>query len=85
MIIHKKKTHMELAQYLHAACFSPVHSTFEKAIKMNHFKTWPGLTTNLFKDLPTSVATVQGRIHRERKNSKVQPGIPPHNNQKWMH
>ena len=26
-------THMELAQYLHASCFSPVKSTFQKSIK----------------------------------------------------
>ena len=38
VIIYKKK-HMELAQCLHAACFSPVRSTFIKAIKitvLNH-------------------------------------------------
>ena len=33
VIIQKKKTHMELVQYLHAACFSPVRSTFARAIK----------------------------------------------------
>ena len=32
VIIQKKKTHMKLAQYLHAACFSPVESTFVKGI-----------------------------------------------------
>jgi hypothetical protein len=37
VIIHKKKTHLELAQYLHAACFSPVKSTFKRAIKMTTF------------------------------------------------
>ena len=39
VIIHKKQIHMELAQYIHVSCFSLVYSTFEKAIKMNHFKT----------------------------------------------
>ena len=33
VIIHKKKTHMELAQHLHSACFLPVKSTFIEAIK----------------------------------------------------
>ena len=33
VIIQKKKTHTELVQYLHAASFSPVKSTFRKAIK----------------------------------------------------
>ena len=69
VIIQKKKTHMELAQYLHAACFSPVRSTFLKAIKNNHFQSWPGLTPDLItKHLPTSVATVQGHIHQERQH-----------------
>ena len=34
VIIHKKKTRLELAQYLHAACYSPVKSTFKRAIKI---------------------------------------------------
>ena len=38
VIIQKKKTHTELAQYLHAACFSPVKSTFEKAINITTSK-----------------------------------------------
>ena len=68
---------MELSQYLHAACFSLVRSTFEKAMQMNHFKTRPGLTTNILKDLSTSVATVQGHIHQERKNlqNKTKPAL----------
>ena len=49
MIIHKKKTHMELAKYLHVAFSPPVRSTFEKAIKMHHFKTWSGLRTNILR------------------------------------
>ena len=56
VIIQKKK--MELAQYLHAACFSQVQSTFEKAIKKIHFKAGPGLNANILKHLPTSIATV---------------------------
>ena len=68
MIIQKKKTHTELAQYLHTACFPPVHSTFLKAIKKNHFKTWPGLTPDILKHLPTSASTVQGHLHQEQQN-----------------
>jgi hypothetical protein len=37
------QTKVELAQHLHAACFSPVKSTFVKAIQNN----WPGLTADL--------------------------------------
>ena len=47
VIIQKKNTHMELAQYFHAACLSPVKSTTITAIKKNHFKSWPGLTPQL--------------------------------------
>ena len=49
VIIKKKQTHQELIQYEHATCFSPVKSTFEKAIKNNFFSTWPGLTQELVK------------------------------------
>ena len=39
VIIQKKHTHLELAQYLHAACFSPVKSTIITAVKKHHFKS----------------------------------------------
>ena len=68
VIINKKRTHAELIQYLHAACFSPVKSTFEQAIKKNFFKTWPGLTPQLVsKHLHTPTATTQGHLHQERQ------------------
>ena len=68
VIINKKRTHAELVQYLHAACFSPVKSTFEQAIKKNFFKTWPGLTPKLVtKYLHTPIATTQGHLHQERQ------------------
>ena len=35
VIVKKKQTHSDLAQYLHAACFSPVKSTFATAITKN--------------------------------------------------
>ena len=63
---------MELAQYLHAACFSPVKSTFAVGIKNQNFTSWPGLTPNLIsKYLPKSVATVQGHIHQGRQNLQI--------------
>ena len=37
IILRKKETHMNLVKYLHAACFSPVPSTFKKAIKKGFF------------------------------------------------
>jgi hypothetical protein len=69
VIIRKKQTHMELAQYLHAACFSPVTSTFVRAIKRGHFNSWPGLTAQLInKSLPPSIATVKGHIAQEKQH-----------------
>ena len=44
VIIQKKQTHLELAQYLHAACFSPVKSTIITAIRKHHFKSVQCLT-----------------------------------------
>ena len=38
VIIKKKQTHADLASYLHAACFSPVRSTFSKAISKKSSK-----------------------------------------------
>ena len=69
IIIKKKQTHHNLVRYLHAACFAPVPSTWKKAISNNNFITWPGLTVNLVnKNLPLSMATLRGHIHREQKN-----------------
>jgi hypothetical protein len=40
---HENSNQKELINYLHAACFSPVKSTWIKAIKNGHFTSWPGL------------------------------------------
>ena len=69
VIIRKNQPAQQLARYLHACCFSPVKSTWLKAIQKGHFHSWPGLTTKLVRrHLPLSTATVQGHIHRERQN-----------------
>ena len=68
IIIRKKQTKMELAQFLHALMFSPVPSTFTKAIDKNNFTTWPGLSSKLIKrHLPSSIATAKGHLHLERQ------------------
>ena len=60
---------MELAQYLHAACLSPVKSTMIAAIQKRHFKSWPGLTPHIIsKHLHVQAVTVQGHLHQERQN-----------------
>ena len=59
----------DLASYLHAASFSPVHSTFIKAINNNQLNTCPGLTLKLVtKHLATSIATTKLHINQERLN-----------------
>jgi hypothetical protein len=41
---HDNSNQKDLIYYLHAACFSPVKSTWITAIKNGHFTSWPGLT-----------------------------------------
>jgi hypothetical protein len=40
---HNNNNQKDLFNYLHAACFSPVKSTWIKAIKSGFFSSWPGL------------------------------------------
>ena len=68
VIIRKDTTNLDLAQYLHAASFSPVKSTWARAIDNNHFSSWPGLTLQLiWKHLPVSLAMVQGHLKQEQQ------------------
>jgi hypothetical protein len=38
---HDNNNQKDLINYLHAACFSPVNSTWIKAIKNGDFSSWP--------------------------------------------
>ena len=68
VIIRKNKTKKDLVKFLHAAAWSPVTDTWIKAIKNNHFTTWPGLSPELVrKHLPPSVATAEGHMKQERQ------------------
>ena len=77
IIIRKDKTKLELAQWLHASCGSPNHSTFIKAIEKGNFISWPGLSVNLInKHLPPNEATAKGHLNQERKNlQSTKPSI----------
>lgn len=67
VILRKKQTKVELAQYFHATCLSPHPRTLLKASKNNHFASWPGLTSDLIsKHLPKSIAALQGHMVSER-------------------
>ena len=69
MIIRRKQTKLDLVRYLHAACFSPVKSTWKTAIGNNNFVTWPALTeTVVERNLPLSAATIQGHLNKQRQH-----------------
>ena len=75
IIIRKDKTKLDLIRFLHASAFSPVKDTLIKAIKKNHFKSWPGLTAKLVsKSLPDSVATAKGHMNQERQGLQSTKG-----------
>jgi hypothetical protein len=73
----------ELVTFLHAACGSPVPSTWIKAIDNGHFATWPGLTSDLIRKLlPKSLATVKGHLNQQRKNIRsTQPKSVPNSDE----
>ena len=81
IIIRKKKPKEQLVRFLHAACCSPVASTFIKAIENGHFLGWPGLTADLVrKHLPNNLATELGHIRQEyaglQSTKQVQTSTP---------
>ena len=80
IILRKKETQMNLVRYLHGACFSPVPSTFKKAIKRGFLSSWPGLTTQMVdKYLPPSEATAKGHIRQEAQHLQSTKGKPRSN------
>ena len=59
----------ELANFYHAVAFSPVPSTFVRAIHRGHFSSWPGLTTSLITNhLTKSIATSKGHLRMQSQN-----------------
>jgi hypothetical protein len=61
----------DLINYLHAACFSPVKSTWITAIKNGHFTSWPGLTKHAIeKHLSKSTSTEKGHLNQQRKHAR---------------
>jgi hypothetical protein len=67
--IRNVRTKQDLAAFLHACAFSPQYSTFLRAIRHNHFDSWPGLTTTLItKHLKKSLATSKGHLRMEQQN-----------------
>jgi hypothetical protein len=61
---HDNSNQKDLINYLHAACFSPVKSTWIKAIKNGHFTSWPGLTES------KSTSTTKGHLNQQRQHAR---------------
>jgi hypothetical protein len=75
--VYELTTKQQIVVYYHKACFSPVPSTWIKAIDAGFFATWPGLTSALVRNhLPKSEATCKGHMRTTRTNvrsTKPQP------------
>jgi hypothetical protein len=62
---HGNNNQKDLINYLHAACFSPVKSTWIKAIKNGIFSSWPGLNEHsVEKYLSKSTSTAKGHLNQ---------------------
>ena len=71
------QTKQDLVQYLHRCAFSPVVSTWTKAIDAGYFATWPGLTSELVrKHLSPSIATAKGHHQQDRQNVRSTKTVP---------
>jgi hypothetical protein len=69
---HGNNNQKDLINYLHAACFSPVKSTWITAIKNRNFLSWPGLTEHAEeKYLSKSTATTKGHLNQQRQNART--------------
>jgi hypothetical protein len=68
---HDNNNRKDSINYLHAACFSPVKSTWIKAIKNGNFSSWSGLNEqNIEKHLSKSTSTTKGHLNQQRQNAR---------------
>ena len=68
-ILRQDINKLELAQYFHAAAFSPVKSNFISAINNGHSTSWPGHSVSLIsKYLTQSPFTLKVHLDQEQKN-----------------
>jgi hypothetical protein len=78
--IRSTRTKHDLAVFLHASAFSPLPSTFLRAIQRGNYTSWPGLTASLItKHLPKLFATSKAHLRMQQKNlrsTKIQPTLP---------
>jgi hypothetical protein len=67
--IRHAQTKQDLAAFLHACAFSPLPSTFLRAVQKGHFNPWPGLPPLLVtRHLSKSLATSKGHLRMQQKN-----------------
>ena len=79
-VILPHQSNSVLIHFYHGCCFSPVKSTWLRAIKNGNFVTWPGLTYDMVsKYYPDTSATAKGHLNQERQNlrSTSTPHIIP--------
>jgi hypothetical protein len=69
---HDKSNQKDLINYLHAAYFSPVKSTWITAIKNGHFTSWPGLTEHAVeKHLSKSTSTTKVHLNQQIQDART--------------
>jgi hypothetical protein len=69
---HDNSNQKDLINYLHAACFSPVKSTWITAIKNGNFTSWLGLTEQAVeRHLSKSASTTKGHLNQQRQNART--------------
>jgi hypothetical protein len=69
---HDNNNQKYVVSYLHAACFSPVKSTWITAIKNGNFTSWLGLTEHAVeKHLYKSTTTTKGHLNQQRQNDRT--------------
>jgi hypothetical protein len=69
---HENRNQKDLINYPHAACFSPVKSTWITAIKNGHFTSWPGLTEQAVeRHLSKSTSTTKVHLNQRWQNART--------------
>jgi hypothetical protein len=69
---HGNNNQKYLINYLHAACISPVKSTWIKAIKNGNFSSWLGINEHTVeKYLSESTSTAKCHLNQQRQNDRT--------------
>jgi hypothetical protein len=69
---HDNHNQKIIISYLHAACFSPVKSTWIKEIKNGNFSSWPGLNEHTVDNhLSKFTFTTKCHLNQQRQNART--------------